>query len=213
MEVECIYTAASVNRTPHCLAWSPSDDVIIFGACDSVAVAELSHGAIRIVSTLSGHTSRVNCVRWISNDAFISTSTDTTARIWCRQNGLADITSSACLKGHASSVTCADGLDLGDSFLFATAAADSAVKIWHVPKDGAEDGPHAEVIQTIPIFRSGFSLDLRIIEGPGETLFLVVSTDVCKIIVYTSGMENVQFSTSHQVNIKHLIVLIALSVN
>jgi hypothetical protein len=26
LEVECLYTAACVNRTPHCLAWSPLHD-------------------------------------------------------------------------------------------------------------------------------------------------------------------------------------------
>jgi len=149
MEVECIYTSASVNRTPHCLAWSPaSDDVIVFGASDSVAVAELDDGSVKIVATLSGHASRVNCVRWLSPDAFVSASTDATARIWSRRKGR--FTESACLKGHGASVTCSDGLDLGDSFLLATAAADSTIKIWRVPKAGAEEGPGVCIIRRDP---------------------------------------------------------------
>ena len=72
LDVECLYTAASVNRTPHCLAWSPlndalgspasdaitsdapANDVIIFGSSDAVCVANLENGCVKIVETLSG---------------------------------------------------------------------------------------------------------------------------------------------------------------
>lgn len=198
MEIECVYTAASVNRTPHCLSWSPTNDVIIFGTSDAVAVAELDDGCVSIVSTLAGHKARVNCVRWISDDAFASASTDATVRTWARRNGSISYTESACLKGHGGSVTCVDGLEFNESFVLASASADSSVKVWKVPSE-VESSPG--VVQTIPVHRNGFALDLRIAEGPNETLFLIVSTDTCKVIVFTSEKKNLNFLASHQVRI------------
>jgi WD40 repeat protein len=196
MDVECIYTAASVNRTPHCLAWSPDDDVIIFGSSDAIVVAELVDGSVKIISTLAGHSSRVNCVRWISKDAFVSASTDATIRTWIRLKGSTTFTQSTCLKGHGSSVTCVDGLELDDSFVLASTSADSTIKVWKVPKSESA----SEILETIPIHRNGFAFDLRILEGPNSTLFLIVSTDACKVIVFTSDNNNIIFSPAHQVN-------------
>ena len=209
MELECVYTAASVNRAPHCLAWSPADDVVIFGTSDAVAVAELDDGCVRIVSTLAGHKSRVNCVRWISDDAFASASTDATVRTWLRRSGSTSFAESACLKGHAGSVTCVDGLEVCKAFLLASASADSTVKVWKVAKPEIETESSPVVLQTIPVDRNGFALDLRIAEGPNETLFLIASTDACKVIVFASDKNNLNFVASHQVKNNQLIKLLS----
>ena len=165
MKVSCIYTAASVNRAPHCLAWAPDNDVIIFGSCDAISVAELDarSACLKITQTLAGHSARVNCVRWISGNAFVSASSDGTVRTWIK-NGLAGFTGLSCLKGHSGSVTCVDGFEnSAESFLLASASADSSIKVWNV---SSTEALSTDPAQTIPIHRKGFALDIRYSEDP-----------------------------------------------
>ena len=197
MDINCIYTAASVNRAPHCLAWAPHNDVIIFGSSNAVTVAKLDaeSACLKIEQTLAGHTARVNCVRWLSGNTFASASTDGTVRTWSN-SGSGEFNRLACLKGHGGSVTCVDGyqIEKNESYVIASASADSSIKVWNAPKSESV----SEALQTIPIHRNGFALDLRVIEGPSETVFLIASTDACKILIFCSGKDEFQFLPSHQ---------------
>jgi len=197
MDISCIYTAASVNRAPHCLAWAPQNDVIVFGSSNAIAVATLDaeSACLKIEQTLAGHTARVNCVRWLSSNTFASASTDGTLRTWI-DSGSGRFIGLACLKGHGGSVTCVDGyrFEKNESFVMASASADSSIKVWNVSKSESS----SEALQTIPIHRNGFALDLRVIEGPSETVFLIASTDACKILIFCSAKGSFQFLPSHQ---------------
>lgn len=192
MEVNCVYIAASVNRSPHCLSWHQQEGCVIFGTCNAVGVAQLEEGCIKIKQTLVAHTDRVNCVQWISDRIFVSASTDGTARLWTKADGI--YTNVACLKGHGGSVTCAHGFEDQESecVRIATASNDSTIKLWRYTK--LDDTPESN--QTIAIHRNGFALDLKLVSGPENIQFLFVSTDTCKIIIYTSELGS-EFVPSH----------------
>jgi hypothetical protein len=74
-----------------------------------------------------------------------------------------------------------------------SASADSTVKVWQTDSE-----PPCQ--QTIAIQRSGFALDVRIVDGPSDTCFLMASTDACKILVYASQKKTFHFDLVHQVH-------------
>jgi hypothetical protein len=64
----------------------------------------------------------------------------------------------------------------------------------------------SESLQTIPIHRNGFAIDLRVaVKGPNDTAFLIVSTDSCKILVFCSDKKNFNFVPTHQVRISLIL--------
>ena len=82
-----------------------------------------------------GHTDRVNCVRWVSENIFLSSSADKSIIVWkeaedgSTSNRYDPIVK---LKGHSSTVTVVDGVLLRDgNILVASASGDSTLKLWY----------------------------------------------------------------------------------
>lgn len=147
------YSSASVNRYSNCLDFR--DDLLCFGAqqtiqlyCVQVLTPTLvSHrNSIRClcliivftpqtcqsVRQLVGHTSRVNCVKWIDNcdHWLISSSADKTSIIW----DLSDVNSDGIklrLIGHNQSVMVCHSRRLSDNQLLSiSSSTDNCTKIW-----------------------------------------------------------------------------------
>ena len=57
------YVSTGCNRSPHCMAWSHVSGHVYYGSHCSVAVYSVD--TCTMVTTLLGHTARVNCVRCI----------------------------------------------------------------------------------------------------------------------------------------------------
>ena len=138
VEVNSVYISAGCNRSPHCLSWR--QDKIIYGCCNAVnlVMVDDKNSTTKIVETLAsgGHTGRVNCVRWISNNVFVSSSTDKSVIVWKSQaertrQFTTEFKPIAKLNGHTASVTTADGffLDGGTDLLVASVSGDSTMKI------------------------------------------------------------------------------------
>lgn len=127
LSINAVYIAASCNRVPHCL--SLKSNTLLYGACNAILVSKVSTDdseSIQSLQTLVKHSDRVNCVRWISEQHFVSTSTDKTAVLW------KNFSCEAVLRGHTGSVTCADGIS---DNLVVTASADSSMRIWRPKND------------------------------------------------------------------------------
>ncbi len=81
MQVNTKYISAGCNQAPHAL--SLHQDNLIYGACNGIIKAKICEGdRITAQKCLTGHEGRVNCVRWLDKDFFVSSSTDKTICIW-----------------------------------------------------------------------------------------------------------------------------------
>ncbi|KAI9356210.1 quinon protein alcohol dehydrogenase-like superfamily [Zopfochytrium polystomum] len=125
----------------------PADSVGAYAAHNAIALFDPSHAERGILQTLTGHTDRVNALRFIKRGrgqlqrymALISASADKTVRVWKRVRLATDRQEinwvcSAVLTGHLSAVTAvgvAGGRDIpGDSDLFASSSSDGTVRVW-----------------------------------------------------------------------------------
>ena len=175
----------------------------------------------KVVCTLStgGHSDRVNCVRWIDDETFLSSSTDKSIIIWkedkspVNQYSFKPIIK---LHGHSQSVTSADGIVLDDgSILVASASGDSTLKVWHCRYIDENDNLEMIDSQTI-VFKGGsFALDVKMTIVPGlngpvhsiiPNLLITVSMDNCNVIVYgnpcqpSSKKETMNFVAVHSLS-------------
>ncbi|CAG8650160.1 13912_t:CDS:2, partial [Dentiscutata heterogama] len=135
------FTSIGCNRVPQVAAWG-KDGMVAFGAYNYVALYYPEDPECRgIISTLTGHKDRVNCVEFIyrgnelnqRNVAIISGSVDRTARIW-KLNKDQEWINSAILESHGGSVntlgvTRAKSISV-DKDLIVTGSADGAIKVW-----------------------------------------------------------------------------------
>lgn len=89
------YVSVGCNQTPHCADWSCLG-LLAYGAGNSVAVAAESKangGLERVLFMLHGHQGRVNCVRWVSDEAaacsplLLSGSVDHMIMVWKSASG------------------------------------------------------------------------------------------------------------------------------
>lgn len=168
MAVRTCYISRGCNRVPHCLDWG-KNNLICYGACHSVALYDpkFSHtGAV--CQTLTGHTDRVNCVRWIKQSdnvaefEFVSASSDKTAVVWRLQSGSQYTFKPACkLKGHTDVINAVHAVYRCDDTLIVTASSDCTIKVWHRQSENDE----AVCIQTVNL-GSHFALDLKLSYHP-----------------------------------------------
>jgi elongator complex protein 2 len=85
------YISVACNRQTQAASWGKYNGTVAFAANSLVALYRpLDPARKGVFATLLGHTSRVNCVQWISRGhnehqkevALLSGSADCTARIW-----------------------------------------------------------------------------------------------------------------------------------
>jgi WD40 repeat protein len=115
-----------------------------------------SPGRLAPRATLEGHANRINCLRWTPcGSAAISSSTDSTLRLW-------DITSGICLsemKGHGSLVS---SIDISkDGTICASASGDTVCKLWGILAANSDCGR----VQPLP-FRAELIDDIAWESGP-----------------------------------------------
>lgn len=194
-----VYTSCACNRTPHSAHWG-NNNLVCFGTSHAVAIYDpeyLSVGAI--TTTLSSHSGRVNCVRWVRdrNDAreqeIISCSCDGTAILWSKnEEGLFKV--KALLEGHKNSVTVADAMyvspDIDAYFtsrklIAVTGSVDSTVRIW-LREEGESQLSCFQIVEC----GSGFALCLKVCNLPNTSqILLLCSTDDAKVHLYVSNLN------------------------
>uniref|UniRef100_A0A6P4FI97 Elongator complex protein 2 n=1 Tax=Drosophila rhopaloa TaxID=1041015 RepID=A0A6P4FI97_DRORH len=183
MQVENLYTSIACNRCTECADWGPNG-WIAYGACNAVAIMDpkFNGNSAKILYTLVEHTKRVNTVKWLDQDTLLSGGDDGNAIFW--ELGKTGATKSLLLKGHASGVNAVDGVRRQDgSWLLATAAADSTIKLW-----AYQQGNYV-CFQTIQL--SGgfcFSLRLKLLPTSNHVL-LAFSGDDETVSLWTEQIE------------------------
>ncbi|KAI8036838.1 hypothetical protein M5D96_010148 [Drosophila gunungcola] len=183
MQVNNLYTSVACNRCTECADWGPNG-WIAYGACNAIAIMDpkFNGNSTKILYTLVEHTKRVNTVKWLDQGTLFSGGDDANAIIWeLEQSGA---TKSVLLKGHASGVNAVDGVRRQDgSWLLATAAADSTIKLWTYQQG------NCVCLQTIPL--SGgfcFSLRLKLLPKSNHVL-LAFSGDDETVSLWTEQIE------------------------
>nr|XP_054767769.1 elongator complex protein 2-like [Lytechinus pictus] len=169
-----------------------------------------------VLSVLTGHKNRVNCVRWIETDQcgsghvqgqdldgdleLVSGSTDGSLILWGGPVG--KITLSSILPGHTGSVTAVDALTIPISSesgiaqrtLIISTSTDSTVRIWERigrKEQGGVDGGAGEgdpvfVEKQCISFGSGFAVDVALtVIGSSNVPLVGVGGDDCKVHLYT----------------------------
>ncbi|XP_075684608.1 elongator complex protein 2 isoform X2 [Rhinoderma darwinii] len=164
--VHLAHAAFSVNRCPHCVSWS-GGDVLACGTCHSVVLYSPQKNIM--VSTLNGHTGRVNCVRWIrkpdcsAETEIVSGGSDKKVIIWKTKDN--QLVHSEVLAGHAEAVCAVHAMyntsNSEHGLLVASAASDCTVRIW------SRNQSTTECLQTLS-FGNGFVLDVCLSVLPGS---------------------------------------------
>ena len=65
--VKMRYCCSNSNPSPQVLDWNWNDDVIAYGSHNTLHILEKLNGCYCSTQVLTGHTSRVNCVKWITS--------------------------------------------------------------------------------------------------------------------------------------------------
>jgi len=136
----------------------------------------------KILFTLVEHTKRVNTVKWLDHGKLISGGDDGNAIFW--ELGETGATKSIPLKGHTNGVNAVDGVRRQDgSWLLATAAADSTIKLWSLQEDSCV------CFQTISL-AGGFCFSLRLKLLPkSNNVLLAFSGDDESVSLWTEQLE------------------------
>ncbi|KAH8237282.1 hypothetical protein KR038_008983 [Drosophila bunnanda] len=183
MEVDNLYTSVACNRCTECADWGPNG-LIAYGACNAVAVMDpkFNGNSAKILFTLVEHTKRVNTVKWLNNERLLSGGDDGNAVLWKVDDSGA--TKHLLLKGHTSGVNAVHGVRRADcSWLLATAAADSSIRLWSY-LDGV-----ATCFQTIQL-SGGFCFSLRLTLLPSsDNVLLAFSGDDESVSLYAEQVE------------------------
>ncbi|KAI8489685.1 Elongator subunit elp2 [Branchiostoma belcheri] len=166
--VETCFISAACNRSPFSLSWG-RNGLILYGSGNLVAVYQPKNGEEpgSVLQTLSQHTAKVTCVRWIPkrngepSDEFVVGSADKTASLWRRQDSKFEVVS--VLRGHSAAVTIAEAMYLPTynkdmfSTLLVTSSVDSTVRIW----ERRQETDEVTCVQTVSCGNS-FALDLAL---------------------------------------------------
>ncbi|XP_041105033.1 elongator complex protein 2 [Polyodon spathula] len=181
--VETCHVACCANRTPNVVSWGRGG-IVAYGTCNSVA---LYHPLKRrVLSTLNGHTGRVNCVQWVHKkdcgpeSELVSGGSDNLVLVWEEQDGKFSKSGELC--GHTGAVCAVDAVyqdtEAPYQLLIASAASDSTVKIW------TRQGSEIQCVQTIS-FGNGFVMDVSLALLPGSSVpVLACGGDDCKVHIF-----------------------------
>ena len=144
-----------------------------------------------------GHSDRVNCVRWVTDELFVTSSTDKSVIVWKedkRNKNSYTYDSIIKLTGHSASVTVVDGVMLTDgSLILASASGDSTLKIWHCPILDNNETIEGICLQTVTFKGGSFALDIKVtflpdligeINKVAENVTIAASMDNCTIALY-----------------------------
>ena len=175
-----------------------------------------------IRSTLSndGHTDRVNCVRWVSENIFLSSSADKSIIVWkeaedgSTSNRYDPIVK---LKGHSSTVTVVDGVLLRDgNILVASASGDSTLKLWYCRIADQGETSVGECVQTIMFKGGSFAIDVKMSFMPSldgapvhstiPNTIIIASMDNCNASLY--GFRGDEFEPLEKFAFEHIHSLI-----
>ncbi|KAJ2077200.1 Elongator subunit elp2 [Coemansia sp. RSA 988] len=122
--------AVACNSTAHALDWGTGREVA-YGAGNYVALWQAADEQVAgVVCTLSGHTARVNCVRFArgTRDAvLVSGDANGAVRVWHQIGGIWQ--DAVVLDGHSSPVQAVDALWVDNVLLVTTAATDGTVRV------------------------------------------------------------------------------------
>ena len=105
------------------IAYSPDGQLLVSGSEDST-ICIWDSNIYQSLQVLTGHTNRVNSVKFINNQKIISGSEDQTIRLW-------DVKTGECLlvfQGHTDRVT---SIDFHDQILV-SASADGTIRLWDI---------------------------------------------------------------------------------
>ncbi|KAM4688697.1 elongator complex protein 2 [Discoglossus pictus] len=188
--VHLSHAAFCANRCPQCVSWNRGG-VLACGTCHSIALYEPQKKIV--LSTLNGHTGRVNCVQWIQNKdcstetELVSGGSDTKVIIWKIQDN--QCIHSVALEGHTDAVCAVHAVytESGseEDLLIASAASDCTVRVWSRSK------LTAECLQTL-CFGNGFILDVSLSFLPASGVpVLSCAGDDSRIHLYV--LQNGQF--------------------
>uniref|UniRef100_A0A7N8XC63 Elongator complex protein 2 n=1 Tax=Mastacembelus armatus TaxID=205130 RepID=A0A7N8XC63_9TELE len=183
--IETCHVACCANRTPNVVSWGRGG-IIAFGTCNSVALYDPQER--RVGAILSGHTARVNAVRWVyrqdggkcqspSSGHLVSGGSDNRLILWEAQNG-----KSVECKGHTGPICAVDAIYMEDSnILVASAASDSTVRLWLF-----------ECLHTLS-FGSGFMMDVSLALLPGSSVpILACGGDDSRVHLYVRSNGQLQ---------------------
>ena len=191
--LETVYISAGCNRSPNCLAWRK--DVLLYASCDAVVVARRCDDAgsapLVVTATLCGHSGRVNCVRWLDDDAghFATASADGTAAVWKKSKaGNVNFERARVLRGHSQEVTLSAGVKTGPdaSFLIATTAGDCTIKTWLVDPSLEEVDGHEQ--SNIDLGR-GLCMELQVTLVDKGLAMILASMEDCRIHIFGGQVD------------------------
>ncbi|XP_068092811.1 elongator complex protein 2 isoform X2 [Hyperolius riggenbachi] len=181
--VHLAHAALSVNRCPRSVSWSRGD-VLACGTCHSIAL--YSPQEKRIITTLNGHTGRVNCVHWIqkrdgsAETELVSGGSDKKVIIWNIKDF--QCVDKEVLEGHTEAVSAVHAVyrpsESEDGLLVASAASDCSVRLWLRSKQ------KSECLQTLS-FGNGFVLGVCLSFLPGTKVpILACGADDSRVHLY-----------------------------
>ncbi|KAI9576037.1 probable elongator complex protein 2 [Glossina fuscipes] len=191
MKVKNIYTSIGCNRTAESADWG-HNGLIIYAANNAIALYQHKYlgNSAKILEIYLKHTKRVNTVKWLQTYDkteeyhFISGSDDGLAIFWDVKQLTEPLAFE--LKGHESGVNAVTGLQYcSGEWLFATAAADSTVKLWSCRhKENV-----LQCFQTILLNRS-FCFTLKLTRlSKAEQVLLAFTTDDRNIDLWVNSAD------------------------
>ncbi|KFO27399.1 elongator complex protein 2 [Fukomys damarensis] len=192
--LEAAHVFCCPNRVRGAVSWSPGPGgLLAFGTSCSVVLYDPQKKVV--VTNLSGHTSRVNCVQWIckqdgsSSTELVSGGSDNQVIHWEIENN--QLLKAIHLQGHEGPVyvvravyqrTASDG---ALHSLVVSASSDSTVRFW------SKKGSEVTCLQTLT-FGNGFALALSLFFLPNTDVpILACGDDDCKIHLFVQ--QNNQF--------------------
>eukprot|EP00002_Diphylleia_rotans_P020562 TRINITY_DN3989_c0_g1_i2.p1 TRINITY_DN3989_c0_g1~~TRINITY_DN3989_c0_g1_i2.p1 ORF type:complete len:792 (-),score=139.94 TRINITY_DN3989_c0_g1_i2:378-2753(-) len=140
MKVDCEFISVGCNVTYHALDWS-APNTIAYGAHNAVALLDAKKQTV--FATLSGHTAKVNAVKFARSypstyDApkyLFSAGTDGRIIGWETSPTHTEWTKIVTIEAHKDSATSIDALLIDDAtILVSSTSADSTAKIWNLKK-------------------------------------------------------------------------------
>ncbi|KAM9308799.1 elongator complex protein 2 [Gastrophryne carolinensis] len=188
--VHLAHAAFSVNRCPQCVSWGQAG-VLAFGTCHSIALYNPEE--YKVISTLNGHTERVNCVQWIqkpdcsAENELVSGASDKKVIIWKLQDF--QCVQKYVLEGHTETVCATHAVyraESEDDLFVASAASDCTVRIW------LRSQSKAECLQVLS-FANGFILTVCLSFLPGsEVPILACGGDDSRIHLFVKPDDQFQ---------------------
>lgn len=185
MSAENIYTSIACNRTPESADWSSKNGLILFAACNSIALFDPDfNGSAKIRQTFVEHTAKVNTVKWISENEFLSGGYDNLVILWDLENF--DSPKSTKLIGHEGGVTFVDAIKVNGEWTIVSTSLDSTIRFWHW---SAAEKVYV-TFDTITL-GNGFCFALRFATLPATNnqLILAYSTDENHIYLLCDGID------------------------